>query len=122
MRHGFLINGVIELFGGIVLYLYPHLIFNSPYDLNIKMYGLLASCFGLISIFFWQSYEESKLFRKSYLVLMFFHAALAMICNGFPEEILRLKTEATVCHGLIFVVLFIFYMNDQKANRGVKLQ
>jgi len=112
MKNAFLISGIVEILGALVFYFYPDLMFEIDLTGVHKLYGLAAFVIGLINVFCFQHFEHNPFFKKVFLLLMGFHAALAMLCYGMPISILSLKIEATLTHLLCFVVFFITYMKD----------
>ena len=112
MKYAFLFSGVVELLGAIVLYFYPEIMFEIDVTGVSKLYGLAVFALGLVNIFAFQHYEQNAFYKKVFLLMMGFHAALAMICFGMPKSILSLKTGAMLTHLLSFVVFFITYMKD----------
>lgn len=112
MKYAFLVSGIVEIIGGFVFYFYPELMFNIDLTGVHKLYGLAALTIGSMCIFCFQHFEQNRLFKKMFLLVMGFHAALAMLCFGMPLSILSLKIEATLTHLLCFVVFFITYMKE----------
>lgn len=116
MKYGFLLNGLIELLAGIFLFFNTSFLMSGGIEIQaiIKLYAILASVFGGISLLLWKAYSPSELNKKIYLFILGFHMMVSFHCYGlFQTDILR-SYAAAVTHGLIFVILFVLYMQDLK--------
>ena len=116
MKCALLISGIVELLGAIVLFLRPDLIFGADFVGLSKVYGLAAFSLGLINIFAFQHFEDTPFFKKLFLLMMGFHAALALICYGMSTNLITFKLPATITHLACFVVFFITYMRNVKPD------
>ena len=116
MKIALLISGIIELLGGIVCYLHPELLFSQGNPMLYRMYGLSASVIGIITILLFRFYAENKLHRLSYITLMFFHGALAMIIYSSSPEFINYKLGGTLTHLLLFVIFLMGYLQDLKPD------
>ncbi len=118
MKYALLISGLVELSGGIVLYLFPHLIVN-PIQSNLaifKLYGLSAIIIGLINLFAYRHYEETRFFKILFLLMFFFHGAIAMICYGIAQDSFTKNSFAIVTHLILFGIFLFTYLKDLKPN------
>jgi hypothetical protein len=118
MKYAFLFSGIVELLGALFLYFYPELIFEVETTGVSKLYGMAVFALGLVNVFAFQHYGQNAFFKKFFLLMMGYHAALAMICFGIPTSILSLKIAAMLTHLLCFVVFFITYMKDLGPERS----
>lgn len=80
------------------------------------MYGLSASVIGILTILLYRFYAEGKLHRLSYMTLMFFHGALAMVMYSSSPEFIDYKLGGTLTHLLLFVIFLMGYLNDLKPD------
>ncbi|MBT8232071.1 MAG: hypothetical protein HKO66_07875 [Saprospiraceae bacterium] len=110
MRIALLVSGILELIGGMIIYFKPDLIFANTYTPTAKFFGLAAFVIGMINIFSYQEFNESPVFKKIFLTMMGYHAAIAMICFGMSPKIMHYTLEATLTHLACFVLFFIMYM------------
>jgi len=113
MKLALLIGGIVELLGGIICYFSPDTIFLSP-DGTATLYGLAAAVIGLLCLFLYRDYSENRLTKSCYLLIMFFHAAIALFLNG--NEILTYNLGGKITHGVLFAVFLIGYMSDLKPD------
>ena len=119
MKNAFLISGLVEIVGAIVVYFNAEAIFPDSGYLLSKMYGIAAFVLGMISFLFWRKPDQdSELYKQVFLCFMFFHAALAFSSYATPLEIFPLKLGSTLTHLFVFVVFFISYMNGLKPDQS----
>ena len=117
MKYGFLLNGLIELLAGIFLFFNTSFLISGGIELQsiIKLYAILASVFGGISLLLWKAYQPSELNKKIYLLILGFHMMIAFHCYGLYQTKILESPASSITHGVIFVVLFVLYMQDQKS-------
>lgn len=113
-KWAYLINGIAELAGGIILYFNGQNIFQNTSIILLKIYALSAASLGLLSLLLYGGYDKYKDDNRLYLVFMFFQAAVAMSCYAASPSELPLKLEACLFHLGLFVILFVAYMKDVK--------
>lgn len=117
MRWAFLISAVVEMCGAVIMYFYPEWVFaETPYVLN-KFYGIAASVISVFNFSLYRYESHSGIWKNAVLAMMFFHAALAMVCYGAPNTILTMKTGACLTHLGLFVLFFMSYMKDLKPDK-----
>lgn len=113
MKLAFLISSIVELLGAIVVYFFATAIFPLSDPLLTKFYALAILVLGIIGISIWRNYSAALiLVRHSFLAMMFFHGALAMICFSADPQLLPLRLYACITHLFVFVVFFTGYMKD----------
>jgi len=114
MRNVLLLAGIIEIIGGLLLYVNPNLIFVDPHILSTRFYSLAALVIGSLCVFAYRDYHESRFFKTFYLTMMFFHGALSMICFQDSIGALTFRDEAIISHLIIFSIFVIAYLKDLK--------
>jgi len=79
---------ILELLGGLCLFLYPNLLYYGGESIPqaipvIKLYGLLAVCFSVAYVFINQNIEQkSRVFIQFYLLAMAFQLFITFQCYG----------------------------------------
>lgn len=119
MKVGFLLNGLLEVLGGLAVFLLPYLLFPD-FDGSMfftKLYGIIAVCFGLISLIMWKSYEPSNFFRRCFLVVLAFHMMVSFHCYGFYQNGFLKDHSATIVHLIAFLILTALYLRDIKPEK-----
>ena len=114
-----LINAVIELAGGIVLILYPEVLMMGDrmenLELNLsKMYGIGASCIGLLSYLLYRYTEDELLIKYSSLTIIAFHLVLTLHLYGMYSAKIINEPHATITHAIIAIVLTLIYLKNVK--------
>ena len=117
MRIALLLVGIIELIGGLITFIIPHLIFNDTNSLSIKLYGLAAMVIGISCLFVIRKGTDQRFFKTFFLIMMFFQGALAMICSQDRTNSLVNNNEAVITHVVIFSILVIAYLKDLKPDQ-----
>jgi len=115
MKYALLISAVVEILGGLVLYFAPHLVIESGSYLT-KIYSISALTIGLICLYSFIYYENNKLIKATYLVLMFFHAAIGMMTYGDRSDAINNPQAAVIVHIGVFVILLLGYLKDIKPD------
>ena len=115
MKWGFLLSAVLELSAGIIVYLYPTLVFSDALGVMPQFLGLALFVLGIMNFLCFRHYEASRFFKLMYLGTMFYHAVIAMICYRSGTELLH-ASAATITHLGVFVLLLIAYMQDIKPS------
>jgi len=106
---------IIEGIGGLILYLYPELLYfqGTAYPESfpiIKLYSLLACCFALAYLFINLSVREhSKLFLQLYLLAMGFQLFVTFQCYGMVNSAYLGHKGAYFTHLAVFIILTIGY-------------
>jgi len=114
MRWAFLISAIVELIGGVILYLYPGLIFENPPVVANKLYAVAACTIAIFNFSCYSMGPDMKIWKNAVLAMMFFHASISMICYSAPSEIIPVHIQACLTHLAMFIVFFISYMKDLK--------
>jgi len=106
---------LLELAGGLCLFLYPELLFYGGEGLPqttpiIKLYGLLAICFSTAYVFINQNGDEkSRIFIQFYLLAMAFQLFITFQCYGLLNSGYLNHPGAFYVHLLTFISLTIGY-------------
>jgi len=110
----FLMSGILEIAGSLIIYFNPSAIFGnlSPNSIESKLYAITMSCFGIIGILCFRHYRPSDLFRHLFLVHLFFHAAVTVMTYSTPEEAFAFAIPASITHGILFVLFVMGYLKD----------
>jgi len=116
MKLALLISGIVELIGGAICYLYSDLIFTGGQPLLYRLYGLSALVIGILCILMFRFYTDSKFFRLSYMTMLFFQGALAMIIYSSNSEIINHNLGGILTHLFLFVLLLLGYLKDIKPD------
>ena len=114
MRWAFLISTILELVGGLVFYLYPGLIFENPPLVANKLYAVAAITVAIFNFSCYKLGPDTAIWKNAVLAMLFFHAAVAMICFSAPAEIIPVHMQACLTHLAMWVLFFISYMKDLK--------
>lgn len=112
MKFAFLLSAVIEICGGLIMYLKPSLMFDTDFIVYAKLYATAAVVLGFVNMFAFLHYEKNVFFKKLFLSMFGFHGALSFICFGMPVSSMNMRLEATLLHLACFVVFFITYMKN----------
>ena len=106
---------VLELMGGLCLFLYPNLLFYGGEALPqtipiVKIYGLLAICFSVAYVFINQNIQEkSRVFIQFYLLAMAFQLFISFQCYAMLNSGYLNHFGAFCIHLLTFISLTIGY-------------
>lgn len=106
---------ILELLGGLCLFLYPNLLFYGGESFSqaipiIKLYGLLAICFSTSYVFIIQNVEEkSRLFIQFFLLAMAFQLFITFQCYGLLNSGYLGHPGAFYVHLLAFICLTMGY-------------
>jgi len=115
MKNALLLAALVEIIGGIVLFLYPSFFYYGgseiPSSLPIlKLYGILAACFGLVLLIITREVDKSSnLFIKTYLIAMGLNMALSFFTYGMYQVGQIPFIGATFTHLSLFIFLIIAY-------------
>lgn len=85
MKWIFIINGWVEIIAGLALILRPDLLGMNDHPatiIMIKLYGILALAFGMLSLLTGRFGEHEKLIHLGSLVIIGFHLFLAFQIYG----------------------------------------
>ena len=113
-----LISGIVEVSTAIIIYFNPNLVFQSdiPIIFIYKLYALTIFVVGLVSILTARNYSEDAITRQIFLCMMFFHAALTMMTYTANSYELMQPLQASITHGIIFVLFIYAYLTDIKKD------
>ncbi len=106
---------VLEGLGGILLFLYPRLLFYKGIEQTqaypiIKMYGILAVSFAIAYIFLIRtSSPNTKLILQFYLLAMGFQLFLTFQCYSLLNSNYLSHKGAFYAHLTVFIILTIGY-------------
>ncbi len=114
MKWAFLISGLAEVLGAIIIYFNGSFLFPEANLVLYKMYALAAFTIGTICLIMWKHSNEDMISRFVFLTIMFFHAALSFVCFSASFELFPLKLGACIFHFSLFFIFFLFYMKDIK--------
>lgn len=115
MKKALSLAAILEIVAGIVLFLYPSAFYyGGPENVNaipiLKLYGILASCFGVLLLLVSKEAEKSSnLFIKSYLIAMGLNMALGFYTYGMYQAGQIPFIGATITHLSLFLILIIAY-------------
>lgn len=114
MKKGFLLNGLVELLAGIYLYFNTSFLIIGGTDVQavVKLYGLLATIFGGISLVIWKNHVYSHANKLIYLFVMAFHMMVAFYFFGLAQTGLVENPGASITHLIIFIILLLLYFKD----------
>lgn len=118
MKWAFLIGGIIELLGAVLLLLQPEWVFVGVFVSMGRLYGSAVLFIGFIHLIGFLHFSEERIVRLLFIACMGYHAAVSFVCKGLSMEILREPSKASLTHLICFIIFFIFYM---KENRGKDL-
>lgn len=116
MKWAFLISGIVELLGGIIICLYPAVVFSGVLHIAFNLYGIAAIVLGIFNFLLFRFFEESKVFRLFGITMMFFHGAVAMMVYKAPLEMMPQALPATLTHLGLFVAFVLGYLSDVKPD------
>jgi hypothetical protein len=121
LRQAFLINGIIELIGGILFFSRPDIIFDlidhqaNDYNIIRIMYSFAAVTIGFLSNMFYVYFKNCPLqiLFLAGVIFMFFHFGLStVLLLAYKAEVIS-HVGACWFHGalgaLFVVSLFMFY-------------
>ena len=114
-----LLNAIIELLGGIVLIMYPEFLVSGDrmdnLELNIsKMYGIGATCIGLLSYLLFRFCESELLIKYASLTIIVFHVILSFHLYGmFRADILKVP-HGIITHIVITCIFTFIYLKNIK--------
>lgn len=112
----FLLNGVVELLGGIVLLLYPKLLLiganNTSESLaSAKMYVLAIFVIGVVSYQCFKHYDKSnRMFRMIFLSFIGYHLLLSFQLYGYYNIGIIDHLGPFILHlclGVLFTTIFL---------------
>lgn len=114
-----LLNAIIELFGGMVLIMYPEFLVSGGHmdnlELNIsKMYGIGAACIGLLSYVLFRYCENALLIKYSSLTIITFHLILSFHLYGMYRAAILKEPHAMITHLVITGIFTIIYLKNIK--------
>jgi len=114
MKKGFLLNGLVELLAGFYLYFNTSFLMTGEVDLQavIKLYAILATIFGGISLAIWKHHSYSKVNKLIYLFVMAFHMMVSFYFFGLLKTGLVDHAGASITHLIIFLILLVLYFRD----------
>lgn len=81
---------LVEIIGGIFLYFAPQMMFSNPLQtdtiLLCKLYGILATCFGLMLLEVGKRAQDQGLIKHVFLLTLAFQLFVGFTCYGFLES------------------------------------
>jgi hypothetical protein len=117
MKYALLLGSIIEFLGAYVMYFHPDLVFFEPHLLLSRFYGLAALVLSFISFIAYKLYQEEKVIRTIYLIIMFFHGAIALVAYQDMSGQLIHRNETIVSHVIIFGIFVGAYLKDLKPDK-----
>lgn len=117
MKKILLLNAIVEMTGGILVMLYPQIIFiDTPLDdlsFNLsKMYGILAAVFGLLSFLIYKHAQSRILIKYVCLSILAFHLFLCFHLYGIFKIKLIGHFGPAAFHLAIFIISGILYLRS----------
>ncbi len=113
-----LFSGIMELIGGIIVYIQPSWIFpvDETSTYIFQLYGLTMSVIGILCIAAYRYYESTPFYKILFLTMMFFHGVITMKTYSLSADSFQWSTEASITHGVMFIFFVVAYMSDIKKD------
>lgn len=117
MKKVLLVHSIIEIIAGIVLVFRPDLLLMSDGQVLetmvvVKLYGILALTFGVVSFMLYKVFQYSDTFKKITLMIMFFHLMVSFQMYAAYSQGTIPNLGAFGLHMLLAVLFFGAYMNE----------
>lgn len=113
----FRINGYVEILAGLILILRPDLLpveGSAPALIVIKMYGILALAFGMLSLLISRYPDQEKLMVQGSLVVSGFHLFLSFQLYGASQSGHWNQSGPFIFHLTLAIVFILLFLKNRK--------
>lgn len=119
MRKVFLVHGIVEIIGGIIVIFKPEFLLGSidhtPASITVsKLFGILAFAFGIIGYLSYKYFDESEFYRKVGLVFMAYHLVIGFQSYAAFSTGIMSHLGAMVIHFALAGLFFLVYLREGK--------
>ena len=115
MKLFILLNGIIEILAGVILFLFPRKLPGAEQVTPVgttftSMYGAAALAVGFFAIQVWRSYPNADLVNTLLLTLIIFHAGVMTAAfKGYRSGVKEMMGTA-ILHGILAVGALYFFV------------
>lgn len=113
----FRINGIVETLAGLVLILRPDLVpvqQSAAALIVIKMYGILALAFGMLSLAISKYADQEKLMIQGSLIVSGFHLFLSFQLYGAAQSGHWNQSGPFIFHLTLAIVFILLFLKNRK--------